>query len=99
MSLYFFEFNDSTRVNRCQLWEKNIEIKDIKDQLSELVTLLWKSEAQRKELVREQKAREQAVVIALGTSPSVSPPSHHFKGLNTSCSDYKLGQLFGNPIL
>ncbi|XP_048335456.1 kinesin-like protein KIN-4A [Ziziphus jujuba] len=55
---------------RCHLWEKNMEIKDMKDQVNELITLLRKSEAQRKELVRDQKAREQAVAIALGTSPS-----------------------------
>lgn len=54
------------------MWEKNIEIEDIKDQLNELVTLLRKSEGQRKELVREQKSREQAVASALGTSPPVS---------------------------
>lgn len=58
-----------------------MEIKDMKDQVNELITLLRKSEAQRKELVRDQKAREQAVAIALGTSPSVSPPFQHFKGL------------------
>lgn len=67
------------------MWEKNIEIKDMKDQLNELITLLRKSEAQKKELVRDQKAREQAVAIALGTSPSVSPPSQLFSGLNISC--------------
>ncbi|KAF3438996.1 hypothetical protein FNV43_RR17271 [Rhamnella rubrinervis] len=68
-NLLQYMFNATVEA-RCQVWEKNIEIKDIKDQLNELVTLLWKSEAQRKELVREQKAREQAVAIALGTSPS-----------------------------
>lgn len=78
------------------MWEKNIEIKDIKDQLNELVTLLRKSEAQRKELVREQKSREQAVAIALGTSPPVSSLSHHFRGL--SMIDSKLAQLYGNSI-
>ncbi|KAL5556945.1 hypothetical protein UlMin_039181 [Ulmus minor] len=55
---------------RCQLWEKDMEIKDMKDQVNELVTLLRKSEAQKKELVREQKATEQAVAIALGKSDS-----------------------------
>ena len=52
-----------------------MEIKDIKDQLSELLTLLRISETQRKELVREQKAKEQAVAIALGKSDSVRQPS------------------------
>ncbi|XP_043804697.1 kinesin-like protein KIN-4A isoform X2 [Manihot esculenta] len=53
---------------RCQLWDKDMEIKDLKDQLNELVTLLRQSEAQRKELVKEQKMRDQAVAIALATS-------------------------------
>ncbi|CAL9002262.1 unnamed protein product [Prunus brigantina] len=53
---------------RCQLWEKNMEIKDMQDQLNELVTLLRKSEAQRKELVKEQKVTEQAVAVASSTS-------------------------------
>ncbi|KAF2283754.1 hypothetical protein GH714_014887 [Hevea brasiliensis] len=53
---------------RCQLWDKDMEIKDLKDQLNELVTLLQQSEAQRKELVKEQKMREQTVAIALATS-------------------------------
>ncbi|EEF29115.1 kinesin-like protein KIN-4A isoform X2 [Ricinus communis] len=53
---------------RCQLWDKDMEMKDLKDQLNELVALLRESEAQRKELVKEQKLREQAVAIALATS-------------------------------
>lgn len=48
-----------------------MEIKDLKDQLNELVTLLRQSEAQRKELVKEQKMRDQAVAIALATSALV----------------------------
>lgn len=50
-----------------------MEIKEMKDQLTELLTLLRESEAQIKELVREQKAREQAVAFASGTSASVKP--------------------------
>ncbi|KDP31975.1 hypothetical protein JCGZ_12436 [Jatropha curcas] len=57
---------------RFQLWDKAMEMKDLKDQLNELVNLLRQSEAQRKELVKEQKMREQAVAIALATSASVS---------------------------
>ncbi|PON67182.1 Kinesin-like protein [Trema orientale] len=68
-SLLQYMFN-TTAEARCQLWEKNLEIKDTKDQLNELVTLLRISETQRKELVREQKAKEQAVAIALGKSDS-----------------------------
>ena len=45
-----------------------MELKDLKEQLNELATLLKQSEAQRKELVKEQNVREQAVAIALNTS-------------------------------
>ncbi|KAG4390976.1 hypothetical protein GLYMA_05G085400v4 [Glycine max] len=51
----------------CELWEKNMELKDLKEQLKELVALLQQSEAQREELVREQKIKEQAVAIRLNT--------------------------------
>ncbi|KAK7331036.1 hypothetical protein VNO77_25245 [Canavalia gladiata] len=54
---------------RCQLWEKNMELQDLKEQLNELLALLQQSEAQRKELIKEQKIREQAVAITLNTSP------------------------------
>ncbi|CAJ1942867.1 unnamed protein product [Sphenostylis stenocarpa] len=52
---------------RCQLLEKNMELKDLKEQLNELVALLQQSEAQRKELVKEQKIREQAFANTLNT--------------------------------
>lgn len=58
-------------INRCQLWEKEMEIKEMKEQLNELVILLRQSEAKRKEIVKEQKMKEQAVAIALATSGSV----------------------------
>ncbi|GMI86467.1 FRAGILE FIBER 1 [Hibiscus trionum] len=54
--------------SRCQLREKDLEIKDLKHQLKDLTALLWQSETQKKELVKEQKIREQAVAIALATS-------------------------------
>lgn len=57
--------------NRCQLWEKQVEIKEMKEQLNELVGLLRQSEARRKEVEKELKLREQAVAIALATSASV----------------------------
>ncbi|KAM1262159.1 hypothetical protein ACFX13_028023 [Malus domestica] len=57
---------------RCQLWEKNMEIKDMQDQLNELVTLLRKSEVQRMELVKEQKVTEEAVAVALSTPASAN---------------------------
>ena len=52
-----------------------MEIKDMQDQLNELVTLLRKSEVQRMELVKEQKVTEEAVAVALSTPASVRPPA------------------------
>lgn len=71
-NLLQYLFNSAAET-RCQLWEKNMEIKDMEDQLNELVNLLRKSEAQRKELVKEQKLTEQAVAVALSTPASGSP--------------------------
>ncbi|XWS24204.1 hypothetical protein CRYUN_Cryun28dG0080600 [Craigia yunnanensis] len=53
---------------RCQLWEKDLEIKEMKEQLRELVGLLRQSELQRKEVENELKLREQAVAFALAKS-------------------------------
>ncbi|XP_020202434.1 kinesin-like protein KIN-4A isoform X1 [Cajanus cajan] len=58
---------NATADARCQLWEKNMELKDLKEQLNELVALLQQSEAQIKEHVKEQKIREQAIVTSLNT--------------------------------
>lgn len=60
------------------MWEKDIEIREMKEQLNELLALLQQSEAQRKELMKEQKMREQAVAIALATSASVRLSSQQF---------------------
>ncbi|XWS29796.1 hypothetical protein CRYUN_Cryun24cG0061200 [Craigia yunnanensis] len=68
-NLLQYLFN-ATAESRCQLREKDLEIKDLKQQLKDLTALLWQSEAQKKELVKEQKMREQAVAIALATSAS-----------------------------
>ncbi|XP_059634210.1 kinesin-like protein KIN-4A isoform X2 [Cornus florida] len=68
-SLLQYMFN-SVADTRCQLWEKEIEVKEIKEQLKELVGLLRQSEARRKEVEKELKVREQAVAIALATSAS-----------------------------
>ncbi|PRQ48038.1 putative plus-end-directed kinesin ATPase [Rosa chinensis] len=67
---YIFNIAAETR---CQLWEKSMEIKDMEDQLNELVNLLRKSEAQRKELVKEQ-----AVAVALST-PALGNPRTSLK--------------------
>lgn len=58
--------------SRCQLWEREIEIKEMKEQLKELVGLLRQSEVRRKEVEKELKLREQAVAIALATSASAN---------------------------
>ncbi|XP_062158301.1 kinesin-like protein KIN-4A isoform X2 [Alnus glutinosa] len=58
--------------DRCQLWEKDMETKEMKEQLTELVGLLRQSETRRKEVEKELKLREQAVAIALATSASVN---------------------------
>ncbi|KAL6572361.1 Kinesin-like protein KIN-4A [Orobanche minor] len=55
---------------RCQLWEKEIEIKELKEQMKELVSLLRQSEVRRKEIERDIKSREQAVAAGLATPPS-----------------------------
>ncbi|KAL3571549.1 hypothetical protein D5086_025453 [Populus alba] len=58
---------------RCQLWEKEMEIKEMKEQFKELVGLLRQSESQRKEVEKELKLREQALAMALATAASRSP--------------------------
>ncbi|TYI89036.1 hypothetical protein E1A91_D03G025800v1 [Gossypium mustelinum] len=68
-NLLQYLFN-TTGESRCHLREKDLEIKDLKQQLKDLTALLWQSEAQKKELVKEQMMREQAVAIALATSAS-----------------------------
>ncbi|KAL5714009.1 Kinesin-like protein KIN-4A [Ranunculus cassubicifolius] len=55
---------------RCQLWEQDVEMKEMKEQLNELVGLYRQSESRRKEIEKQQKLREQAVAIALATSAS-----------------------------
>ncbi|PNT02637.1 hypothetical protein POPTR_014G024700v4 [Populus trichocarpa] len=55
---------------RCQLWEKEMEIKEMKEQFKELVGLLRQSESQRKEAEKELKLREQALAVALATAAS-----------------------------
>lgn len=53
------------------MWEKNTELKDLKEQLNEFVILLQQSEAQRKELVKEREIGEQAFASTLNTPASV----------------------------
>ncbi|XP_020234162.1 kinesin-like protein KIN-4A isoform X2 [Cajanus cajan] len=60
---------------RCQLWEKDTEIKEMKDQIKELVGLLRQSEIKRKEAEKELKVREQAVATTLATPTSGNSPN------------------------
>lgn len=55
---------------RCQSWEKDLEMKEMEEQLKELLGLLRQSELRRKEVEKELKVREQTVAIALASSPS-----------------------------
>ncbi|GMI91133.1 FRAGILE FIBER 1 [Hibiscus trionum] len=57
---------------RCQLWEKDLEIKEMKEQLKELVGLLRQSELRRKEVENELNLREQADAVALATAATKS---------------------------
>ncbi|KHN45180.1 Chromosome-associated kinesin KIF4 [Glycine soja] len=60
---------------RCQLWENDMEIREMKDQVKELVGLLRQSEMKRKEVEKELKVREQAVGTTLATPPSGDSPN------------------------
>uniref|UniRef100_A0A2P2M7K1 Kinesin-like protein n=1 Tax=Rhizophora mucronata TaxID=61149 RepID=A0A2P2M7K1_RHIMU len=53
---------------RCQLWERKMEITEMKEQFKELVSLFRQSETQRKEVEKELKLREEDAAIALATS-------------------------------
>ena len=59
-------------IYRCQLWEKELETREMKEQLKELVGLLRQSETRKKEVEKELKLREKAVAIALASSSPVS---------------------------
>ncbi|TYI28129.1 hypothetical protein ES332_A05G222300v1 [Gossypium tomentosum] len=72
---------------RCQLWEKDMEIKEMKEQLKELVGLLRQSELRRKEV--ENELREQADAIALATAATGNSPNslkHVADDMNDSLS-------------
>ncbi|XP_010928361.1 kinesin-like protein KIN-4A isoform X2 [Elaeis guineensis] len=66
-SLLQYVFNVAADA-RCHLREKDIEIKELKEQLNELIGILRQSEARRREMEKQQKLREQAVAHALATS-------------------------------
>lgn len=56
---------------RCQMWEKDMEIREMKDQIRELVGLLRQSEIKRKEVEKELKVRELEVETTLAKPVSV----------------------------
>ncbi|URD98053.1 KISc [Musa troglodytarum] len=80
-SLLHYVFNVAADA-RCKLREKEIDIKELKEQLNELVSLLRLSEARRKEMEKQQMFEEQAVATALVTSHSVSS-----NGSQKHCAD------------
>ncbi|KAH9625602.1 hypothetical protein KSS87_017077 [Heliosperma pusillum] len=68
-SLLQYMFN-SLADARCHIYEKETDMKEMKEQLKELVGLLRQSETRRKEVEKELKLREQAMSIALAASAS-----------------------------
>ncbi|WCJ31215.1 Kinesin-like protein KIN-4A [Euphorbia peplus] len=74
----------TTAEARCRLWDKDMEIKDLTDQMKELITLLQQSEAQMKQLAEEQKMREHAIGVALATSSLGSSCSSSTQYLDNS---------------
>ncbi|KAK6939637.1 Kinesin motor domain [Dillenia turbinata] len=69
-SLLQYMFN-TLADTRCQVWERETEIKEMKEQMNELVGLLRQSEVRRREVEKELKLRDQAVAMALATSAPV----------------------------
>ncbi|XP_028806911.1 kinesin-like protein KIN-4A isoform X2 [Neltuma alba] len=74
---------------RCQLWERDMEIREMKDQIKELVGLLRQSEMKRKEVEKELKLRDQALATTLATPASGNSPNslkHYVEDMNGSLS-------------
>ncbi|XP_075093017.1 kinesin-like protein KIN-4A isoform X3 [Nicotiana tabacum] len=63
---------------RCQHWEKELEIKEMKEQMRELIGVLRQSEIRRKEVEKDLKVREKPVTISLASSASQAYPDKHF---------------------
>lgn len=76
--------------SRCQSWEREIEVKEMKEQMKDLVGLLRQSESRRKEVERELKIREQAEAVALSTPP---PAANSHNSLKHFADD-----LSGSPL-
>nr|KJB58550.1 hypothetical protein B456_009G214600 [Gossypium raimondii] len=73
---------------RCQLWEKDMEIKEMKEQLKELVGLLRQSELRRKEVENELREQADAITLATAATQGNSPNSlkHVADDMNGSLS-------------
>ena len=84
---YMFNFVADTR---CQLWGKELEIKELK----ELVSLLRQSELQRKEVEKELKLREQDVAIVLAAQASVGNVQGKSQSSLKHFADEMSGPLF-----
>ncbi|KAL8141125.1 hypothetical protein V2J09_007146 [Rumex salicifolius] len=67
-SLMQYMFNSLAEA-RCQLCENEKECKEMEEQLKELVGMLRQSETRRKEVEKELNKKEQAIAMALTTSP------------------------------
>ncbi|KAK1363794.1 kinesin-like protein KIN-4A [Heracleum sosnowskyi] len=92
-----------TTDSRSRLWEMELEMKEMKVKLIELVTELQQIEAQRKETLKEQKLKDQAVAIAWAISSlgkckenDKSAPSPRFLPAEKQ-SKYKAG-IVNKPI-
>ncbi|PWA47421.1 P-loop containing nucleoside triphosphate hydrolases superfamily protein [Artemisia annua] len=81
---------------RCQSWEKDIEIKEMEEQLEELVGLLRQSELRRKEAEKELKIREQQTV-AIALASSTPPPNNSHNSLKHVADDMS-GPLSPNSV-
>ncbi|KAI4337005.1 hypothetical protein L6164_015467 [Bauhinia variegata] len=74
---------------RCQLWEKDMEIREMKDQIKELVGLLRQSEMKRKEAEKELKLRDETVTTPLdspASGNSLNSLKHSAEDINGSLS-------------
>ncbi|KAI9106916.1 hypothetical protein K1719_022444 [Acacia pycnantha] len=74
---------------RCQLWERDVDIREMKDQIKELVGLLRQSEIKRKEVEKELKLRDQDFAATLATPPPGNSPNslkHYVEDMNGSLS-------------
>ncbi|KAF8098464.1 hypothetical protein N665_0266s0032 [Sinapis alba] len=69
-----YVFN-STAEARCKIWEKDMDIKEKKEQLNDLLCLLQLSEVQNREILKEKKTREHTLSIAMASSSSSSVTS------------------------